>query len=175
GDRAGLERFEALDRSGGGSIGPREFSLRDEDWRLLDRDDDGFCQLDPTRFASRRDRGEVPRDTEWPTRRRGPRMDLPPGSTVETICAGLDADGDGQLTKRELRRRPLLFTQLDVDRSSIVEADELERAEAVLLRWGVESGPDDFLTRWDLDGSGKVDEDEVSSVVWTLLERRSQR
>ena len=175
GDRAGLERFEALDRSGGGSIGPREFTLRDEDWRLLDRDADGFCQLDPTRFASRRDRGEVPRETEWPTRRRGPRMDLPPGSTVESICAGLDADGDGQLTKRELRRRPLLFAQLDVDRSSIVEPDELERAEAVLLRWGVESGPDDFRTRWDMDGSGKVDEDEVSSVVWTLLGRRGWR
>ena len=102
-------------------------------------------------------------------------MDLPPGSTVETISAGLDADEDGQLTKRELRRRPLLFAQLDVDRSSIVEPDELQRAEAVLLRWGVESGPDDFLTRWDLDGSGKVEADEVSSVVWTLLERRSRR
>jgi hypothetical protein len=175
GDRAGLARFEALDRSGGGSIGPREFTLRDEDWRLLDRDDDGFCQLDPTRFASRRAREVVSRDTEWPSRRRGPRLDLPPGSSVESICEGLDADGDGQLTKRECRRRPLLFAQLDVDRSSIVEPDELERAEAVLLRWGVESGPDDFFTRWDLDGSGRVDEDEVSSVVWTLLERRGRR
>ena len=102
-------------------------------------------------------------------------MDLPPGSSVESICEGLDADGDGQLTKRECRRRPLLFAQLDVDRSSIVEPDELERAEAVLLRWGVESGPDDFFRRWDLDGSGRVDEDEVSSVVWTLLERRGRR
>ena len=175
GDRAGLARFEALDRSGGGTIGPREFSLRDEDWVLLDPDGDGACQLDPTRFAGRRARDEVPRDVEWPTRRRGPRLDLPPAATVESICAGLDANGDGQLTKRELRRRPMLFAQLDVDRSSIVEADELERAEGVLLRWGVESSPDDFLTRWDLDGSGRVDEDEVSPVVWTLLGRRGAR
>ncbi|MEM1450828.1 MAG: hypothetical protein AAGI22_17035 [Planctomycetota bacterium] len=175
GDRAGLSRFSKLDRSGGGSIGPREFDLRDEDWAALDPNGDGFCQLDPTETRIRRSRDQVMPEREWPLTRRFPVFDLPPGSKAASILAGLDRDGDGQLSKREMRKRPRLMAQLDVDRSSTIEPDELARAEELLLRWGVEGAPDDFFARWDLDRDGEVADDEVAPVVQTLLRRRPRR
>jgi hypothetical protein len=146
--------------------------LRDVDWLALDPNGDGFCQLDPRLFDARRGREQVAPDQEWPTTRRFPVLDLPPGATATSILAALDENEDGQLSKRELRRRPRLMLQLDVDRTTIVEADELARAELLLTRWGVEGVPDAFMARWDLNRDGKISDSEVPPVVRTLLRRR---
>ncbi|MEM9801201.1 MAG: hypothetical protein AAGA20_12820 [Planctomycetota bacterium] len=175
GDRVSDETFGDVDVSGSGTIGPREFHLRDEDWAVLDRDGDGVCQLDPEVFETRRDRNVGTPENEWPTQRRFPQLYLPPGTTVASLSAALDADGDGELSRRELRKAEDLARALDRDRSSIVEADELASAEELLRRWGVESVPDAFDDRWNLDGSREVDDDELAPLVRTLLRRRGRR
>ena len=73
-----------------------------------------------------------------------------------------------------MRRRPGLFARLDVDGTTVLEEDEVERAATLVLRWGLETVPDDFLTRWDIDGSGEVEPDELPRIARTLLARRPE-
>ena len=65
--------------------------------------------------------------------------------TVELLLETFDGNGDGVLTKRELRRRPDLYVTMDDDRSSVIEADELERSSSRVLVRGLDTVLDDFL------------------------------
>jgi len=150
----------------------RSFHLRDEDWDALDVNGDGHVQLDLTLLAERRRRGEEPPQPEWPVRRRYEPIDLPPGVRAEVLLEAFDDSGDGRITKSEMRRRPGLFARLDIDGTTVLEEDEIERAATLVLRWGLETVPDDFVTRWDLDGSGEVEPDELPRLARTLLARR---
>ncbi len=67
-----------------------------------------------------------------------------------------------------------MMTQLDTDRSTIVEADELGQMEARLAQAGVEGVPDSFMGRWDVDGDGKISDAEIPSLVQVLLRRRAR-
>lgn len=172
GDAAAAKGFAKLDRSGGGTIGRREFRLREEDVAALDRDGDGAVQLDVSKLETRPRRGEETPRPEWPTRRIFPVVELPVGITGDQLRATFDKNRDGALTKRELRKRPDLFITFDEDRSSVIEADEVDRAAELIQLWGLDSTLDGFAGRWDLDGDGKVDEDVLPPVARTLLRRR---
>ena len=172
GDDIGERSMAKLDDSGGGTLSLREFTVADADWSALDVNGDGFIQLDAVRTEARTGRGTDLVPTEWPTRRRYGFVPLPPGMTSEELVAALDKSGDGALTKRELSKRPDLFQVLDTDRSTIVEADEVERGARLGAQRGVEALPDGFLRRWDLDGDGEVEIGEVPVVLWTLLSSR---
>lgn len=174
GDAGAAKGFAVLDRNGGGTVGRREFKLRPEDVAALDRDGDGEVQLDLSK-SEKRPRGgaqELPR-AEWPTRRIYPVIELPVRPTVDLLLETFDGNGDGVLTKRELRRRPDLYVTMDDDRSSVIEADELERWSSRVLVWGLDTVLDDFLGRWDLDGDGEADESVLPEAARTLLRRRA--
>lgn len=93
-------------------------------------------------------------------------------TTKELLLATFDGNDDGVLSKRELTQRPDLFTAADVDRSTLIEGDEIERVVALVLARGLEMLADDFLGRWDLDGDGEVERSELPPVAWTLLLNR---
>jgi Ca2+-binding EF-hand superfamily protein len=174
GDASSLARFGKIDRTGGGSIGPKELSVRDEEWLVLDSDGDGFVQLDPGRDYAAERRGDSQVTPEWPTRRRGGPLALAPTTDEIRLLGVLDADGDGSLTKRELRRRPDLLQQLDRDGDDRVSPEEIAAGLGRLADQGAEVAPDSFELRWDLDGDGKVSEAELPERVNALLARRAR-
>ncbi|MEZ6015161.1 MAG: hypothetical protein R3F49_08615 [Planctomycetota bacterium] len=178
GDESGLARFGKLDRSGGGTISLREFSLRDEDWDALDADGDGAVQLTARRAGGRdavaERRGVEQLPAEWPTRRVGALLTLAPTTDELRLLGAFDVDRDGELTKRELRKRLDLLQQLDADGSDRVTTDEVAAALARLADNGVEVTPDSFEGRWDLDGDGKVSDDELPDRIRALLARRAR-
>ena len=71
-----------------------------------------------------------------------------------------------------------MFSMRDLDRNGdqIVEEYELDSIFGQLARFGVEATVDGFEGRWDLDGDGKVEEDELPlgpySVRLTSTKRR---
>lgn len=173
GDRTALREFGLRDLNRGGSISQRELSVADVDWEALDVDGDGYVQLAAIVDYRSRNRGLAPAPAEWPTRQ-PVRTSLPPIMTVDGMLAALDGDGDGALSKRELRGRPDLARELDRDADGIVTGDELARAAALVLDGGVDVTRDGFLERWDLDGDGEVEERELPDSVRWLLERRAR-
>jgi Ca2+-binding EF-hand superfamily protein len=158
------ELAEALwrqhDTTRDGSLDAREFDLEDEEWLAIDVDRDGLVALPyDMGFWERRLSGG-PIAAEWP-RRRARVYALPPNLTAESLAAALDADGDGSLTTRELKRRRDLLVPLDFDSSGSLEPDELRLPLAAVSRRGVDAVADDFVARWDLDGDGEVAEGEL--------------
>jgi hypothetical protein len=174
GDASGLARFGKVDRTGGGTITPKEFAVRDEEWQVLDRDDDGFVQLELGRDVAAERRGVERLPSEWPTRRRGALLALAPTTDEARLLGLLDADRDGSLTKRELRKRGDLMSQLDSDGDDRVSPEEIAALLGQLANLGVELTPDTFEARWDLDGDGQVGEHELPERVSALLARRAR-
>jgi len=174
GDDSGLARFGKVDRTGGGTISLKEFSVRDEDWAVLDRDDDGFVQLDLGRDVAAERRGVEQVPPEWPTRRTGALLALAPTTDEGRLLGLLDEDGDGALTKRELRGRADLMRQLDRNADDRVTPEEVAIALGRLADEGVEITPDGFEARWDLNGDGKVGAEELPERVGALIARRAR-
>jgi len=172
GDDSGLARFGRLDRSGGGSLSLREFSMRDEEWLALDVDGDGGVQLDAGRDVEAERRGIERLPVEWPTRRPAAVIALAPTSDEARVLGALDADRDGELSKRELKRRGDLLAILDSNGDDRVDAAELGAGVARLADLGVDIAPDHFERRWDLDGDGKVQAAELPPEVERVLARR---
>ncbi|MGK0483846.1 MAG: Ca2+-binding EF-hand superfamily protein, partial [Planctomycetota bacterium] len=173
GDEASQNSLGKLDNSGGGSLSLREFSVPPDDWAALDRDADGAIQLDPRRMNSMGGRGvDMPID-EWPQRRDVRLIPVSPTTTRETLLKTFDSNGDGVLSKRELSNRADLFQRLDSDRSTLLEADEMDGVGDAIANSGVEAVPDGFLERWDLNGDGKVEASEIPELITTLLRSRS--
>lgn len=175
GDVRGAKAFAKIDRTGGGSVGLREFKLGADQWKELDENGDGFVQLDSKERGERVGGGGMPLEIEWPTRRLEETYDLPPNITEEKMLAAFDTNGDGRLTRPEMRKRSRLFEQLDRDNSSVVEPDEITRARARIATNGLRMLPDDFESRWDLDGNGKVKREELPPVAGTTLLRRLRK
>ncbi|MCC7011254.1 MAG: hypothetical protein IT454_01720 [Planctomycetes bacterium] len=163
-----LALFEALDDNKDGRIQAKELTLADDERRALDRDGSGFLELGPLTQPAAERAGYFALDSEWPTRR--PLfVQLAPRITVEQLLTAFDADKSGTLTAREMKRRGDLFRELDANRDDIVDATELAARVRIVDANGVEVLPDGFVERWDLDGSGKVEPDELPSVLRTLL------
>lgn len=164
-------RFAKADLNGNGSISDREFKVDPADFEALDRDGDGFVQLEAPRNRYLERRGILGPASEWPTRRPG-YSPLPPGVSQEELVARFDTDGDGRLTQRELRKRPDLFADLDINGDSVVliEPELAQRVRAAGVA-GVDAAPDRFVERWDLDGDGKVAPEELPPPARVLIER----
>lgn len=156
--------FRALDRSGDGRLAVREFRLADAEWEALDADRDGVLRYVAAGEEHQRARGLVLAGSEWPARRTTLAL-LPPGVRIDRLLAEFDRDEDEVLDQRELRARPDLLRHFDADSDQRVTRDELGRALTRLEDTGVDALADDFVGRWDLDGSGKVEPDELPEGV----------
>jgi Ca2+-binding EF-hand superfamily protein len=170
GDARSRAAFERVDRNRDGHVSPREFQLADGEWTALDRDGDGAVRLLVPPFAYQRERGLVLEGSEWPARRTDIVL-LPPGIEVAALLAEFDRDQDEVLDQRELAARPELLSRLDANVDRRAERSEIARLLARLQDEGVQSLPDDFLGRWDLDGSGAVESDELPAGVRARLAR----
>ena len=168
GDARSRAAFERIDRNRDGHVSAREFRLADPEWAALDRDGDGSARLLAPPFAVQRERGLVLEGSEWPTRRTDIVL-LPPGIEVAALLKEFDRDGDEVLDQRELERRPDLMQRLDSNRDRRAERAEIALLLARLQDEGVQSLPDDFLGRWDLDGSGTVEPDELPACARARL------
>ncbi|MSR63674.1 MAG: hypothetical protein EXS08_14680 [Planctomycetes bacterium] len=165
GDRRAREDFARIDKNKDGHAAPREFHLADAEWEALDADHDGSLRLMEPPLEVQRQRGLVLAGSEWPSLRTTLIL-LAPGITIETLLATFDRDGDETLDQRELKARPDLLQNLDANRDGRAERAEI----GTVLRRILDEGAaktlcDDFLGRWDLDGSGVVEEDELPAAI----------
>jgi len=174
GDAAAEEAFRAVDRNGDGKVVAREFVLADAEWEALDADRDGQVRFVAAAEEYQRARGLVLTGSEWPARR-GTLALMPPGVSLDMLLAEFDRDGDEVLDQRELRARSDLLRYCDADSDQRVTREELGRVLARFADTGVDALADDFVGRWDLDGSGKVEPDELPEGVRLRLGMRAGR
>jgi hypothetical protein len=174
GDLGSLKRWSRTDLNRGGTISRREFKLEDRDWEACDVDRDDGVQLPIRATAFQRENGILPLGSEWPTRRRI-FTGLPPTASLETVLAVFDKDKSGTLSRREMRKRPALFLEFDRDRNDVVDEAEINRRIDILGQLGVDVCATDFVRRWDLDGSGKVEEEELPEGAWIPIERKRKK
>jgi hypothetical protein len=173
GDLSVLERFHRRDLARGGTLSSRELPLGDEEWRALDADGDGYVQL-PVRVSKREYRaGQVGMPVEWPLRRTRV-VPLPPLVSTERLLELFDRDGDATLTKLELKTRPDLVAALDQNDDGLLSREELDDGTGFVAQTGVDACPDDWRGRWDLDGDGKVEEEELPPTGLTALRRAAR-
>jgi Ca2+-binding EF-hand superfamily protein len=152
--------FRTRDKNRDGHVSAREFVLADAEWRSLDTDGDGSVRLVAPRLEAQRTRGLVLAGSEWPSLRSDLVL-LSPLADVESLLAAFDGDENEILDQRELAARPDLLESLDANRDLRIVRDELARGLARLADDGVRSLPDDFEGRWDLDGDGQVEAEEL--------------
>ncbi len=167
GDRRARELFAAVDANKSGAIEPPELKLGEEEWAALDADHNGSVRLATRRgsAAYRRAIDAAKSRPEWPSRRRYYAM-LPPMLTPERMYATFDKDGDGVLSRTELKKRADLLADMDDDGDGSIGPKELQARLKVIGALGVEATPDAFVPRWDLDGDGKVEEGELPIAPW---------
>jgi Ca2+-binding EF-hand superfamily protein len=163
-DEGARKRFEREDKNRDGRVSAREFSLLEAEWHALDADRNGILSLLAPGIRAQRERGLVLPGSEWPRRRDELHL-LPPGLKSEGLLAAFDRDGDHELDAQELSAREDLLAAFDSNGDLIVTREEVERRMARLEVQGVDALADDFQGRWDLDGSGAVDPDEVPAGV----------
>jgi len=173
GDHSALARFDRKDLNDGGSISLREFVVEDRDWRALDIDASGHVQLrvEPTPWE--REWGFVGAMTEWPTRQPN-RTGLPPVITAERVLAAFDSDHNERLSQRELRKRPDLFREMERNGDGFVDLREIQYRVRLAAEQGVDVTADGFVERWDLDGNGRVEDDELPEGAELVLARERQ-
>jgi len=169
-DAAAEKAFSRMEKTFDGRITRREFQLRDPEWVALDSDRDGTVRLIEGIFEFERSRGFARDGSEWPTRREF-FVPLPPAFTIDRLLEAFDADRDETLSRSEMKSRPDLFEVFDRDRNGSVSRDEAARVLGAFAGAGVDACPDDFLGRWDLDGSGRVEADEMQELVRLRLQR----
>jgi Ca2+-binding EF-hand superfamily protein len=168
GDALALRLFKRTDKNHDGRVGVREFQLADAEWSALDSDADGAVRLVDPAFDFQRQGGLVLAGSEWPVLRPD-FIRLPPGIAIETLLTVFDQDGDERLDGRELKGRSDLLQSLDANRDGVAARDELTSALVRLEELGVAALPDDFLSRWDINGNGKVDSTELPQGVLLRL------
>ena len=154
--------FREWDSTNDGKLTQREFRMRDEDWQALDANADGFCQLavyvDP--WFIRQGFSEPAANTEWPTRQ--PTLTwLPPIIDAERIFETFDKNNNEELSLRELKKRKELHREFDANGDDIVTREEVQARIDLVGQAGVDITTDDYISRWDLDGNGKVEDEEI--------------
>ena len=141
--------------------------MRAEDFTALDANNDGAVQLDVRRNSKASRKGYEEIKVEWPYRQTQ-RLRLPPNLTLERLLATFDKDGDKILTRKELKSRPDLLLELDNNGDGELDLKELKYRTDDLAREGVDITVEDFLGRWDLNGDGKVEPNELAVPAWLL-------
>ena len=152
--------FEKVDGNNDGTVVLREFRLHDDDWAALDINRDDQVELGQLRNRFWELRGFVGPRTEWPTRRYAASA-LPPMISVQRVLEIFDRDGNEKLSMREVRKRPELWFELDQDGDEVVTMQEIQNRVDLVTAAGVEVTHDHFEGRWDLDGDGKVEPEEL--------------
>lgn len=165
GGAAATAAFARVDANGDGRIAPAELHAPDALWNALDADRDGEVWLAAPRGSKLARQGRDQRAVEWPVRQQA-RTSIPPGRTYEALLAAWDKDGDGRLQKRELAKRPDVFLELDDDEDGVVSPAELKLRVDVVRDSGLAAGAESFVARWDLDGDGVVEPDEIALPAW---------
>ena len=61
---------------------------------------------------------------------------------------------------------PDLYAELERSGDGIVDGDEITRTVNAVAVGGVAVIGESFLERWDLDGDGRVTEEELPAVAW---------
>ena len=171
GGAAAEQAFEAHDKNEDGWVSRRELALQDAEWLALDADQDGVVRLLAPEHAYQRARGLVLPGSEWPARR-SELLPLPPGFDLEAFLAAFDEDGDGLAARGELAGRGELLLLADGNGDGTLDPTEIERLLGRADRGGVDVLPDDFVGRWDLDGDGEVQPDELPPGVRAGLAAR---
>jgi Ca2+-binding EF-hand superfamily protein len=156
--------FRQDDRDGSGAVSVREFSLADAEWSVLDEDGDGEVGLRPDPTRTKAKAIVRPGPPEWPYRRGGSYA-LPPVTTADALFARLDRNGNGEIPTREIERIPGLAL-LDANGDGRIALEELQAVVTRIEQAGVEVTRDDFEGRWDLDGDGTVEADEIPLPAW---------
>ena len=169
--RAGI--MAEIDDNSDDLLSPRELDVADRDWRTLDRDQDGFVHLGEPPNPWWESRGFPPVTSEWP-RRQPVVIALPPLLDEETFLVAFDRDGDGDLTAREMSGRNDLFVEMDRDGDGSIRPNEYRRFLDIVAANGVEVTLDGFEARWDLDGSGRVEPEELPPGVQLILSERAR-
>ena len=164
GDKQAEKIFQSWDRQRNGRITRRELRIQDSEWAALDADGDGAVRLLPARYDFQRERGFVQAGSEWPARRET-LIPLPPGMSSERFFAVFDSDGNEEIERQEMKRRPELLRMLDRNGDEKLDLTEVQRMTLVLARDGVDACPDDFMGRFDVDGSGEIEASELPAVV----------
>ncbi len=171
GDERGRALFADADKNRDGRIGLREFRLEGPEWEALDVDRDGALRLVEGMNGSQRKRGFVAPGSEWPARRSN-LMLVAPGVDTEQLLRVFDRDSDGELNSREMKARPDLLQLLDYDGNQRATRTEMDKFVGRLANEGIDSLPDDFLGRWDLDGSGAVEAYELPAGARLRLKKQ---
>jgi len=79
------------------------------------------------------------------------------------------------ISRPEMDARPELFRVMDSNNDGSLDEPEVARITGRIARAGVDLCPDDFLGRWDLDNSGKIEPDELAPVVRLRLRSALER
>lgn len=160
-DATARKLFDSADANRDGRIQPHELRVRDADWRALDADNSGQIQLSVARGskAARRTQNRVTQ-VEWP-QRQAARHPLPLDITRERFAAQFDPDKDGVLSRRELGQREDLLRDWDDNGDGLLTPNEYQQQVDLVGGLGVRVTVDGFEARWDLDGDGKVESQEL--------------
>lgn len=147
GDGIAAELFEQLGSSRGGALNLRQFQLEEELFLALDVNGDGEVQLAVVYDIDRIRRGDLPPDAEWPTRQ--PLFSgLPPIITTAEVFERYDKDGDGSLSRAELKERLDLFLEFDTNGDDHVTEAEVDRSVRMVMRRGVAVTADSYEERY---------------------------
>jgi hypothetical protein len=141
-DRAAA--FAKVDRNKDGRVSLRELGVPEALMQVADVDGDRALSA-----------------TELPRLRNGPYRVLL-AQDVDTVFAVADRDRDQELSRRELKNGDDFFRLYDRDRNNKLTRPEVERALNLSRAQGLVVSFDDFLTRYDLNGDGKVVREEFS-------------
>ncbi|MFT6713146.1 MAG: Ca2+-binding EF-hand superfamily protein [Planctomycetota bacterium] len=166
GDGIAEQLFKELG-GGNGSVTAKEFELSEALFAILDADGDGEVQLLVRYDVEDVRKGLLPPKVEWLGREEV--SGLPPLISLEVLLEAFDRDGDSVLTRSEMKRRVDLFLELDQNGDGRAERGEINRRVNFVVGGGVGVCADGFVVRWDLDGDGTVEEDEVPGVVYPRL------
>lgn len=137
--------FRRFDRNHNGTVSLREMGVPAGMMEILDSDGDGSVHVE-----------------ELPRMRRGPyRLFLATDATM--VLEVLDRNRDGLISRREAKNADSVFQLADRDRNSKLDRAEIEAALATSRAISVAF--EDFLTRYDMNGDGRVEEREFPGPV----------
>lgn len=171
--RARLPRlFVLLDSDRNGRVSREELAAAGDHFGELDINSDG--QLDPRELL-----GPPPEE---------PRFGVPPsqpdtprerfmGDRIERLIGQFDHDSDGQLSKEEMPDSlKTHFDRMDADSDGFCSTEELRKGLGQLTR--PPAGESDSASRlfgqFDLDGNGKLAQDEIPKSLQPILSRMDQ-
>ncbi len=152
--------FASLDTDGSGTLVATEVRVRDEDWRALDANEDGFVQLAVERRSKAAKSGKPALPPEWPSRR-AVVAPLAPDATLDRLLAKYDKNGDRNLSRGELEARPDFLIEMDDNGDDLLGYEELKVRCDFLFQAGVDVVHDGFAARWDSNRDGQVSADEL--------------